>query len=174
MSERKMLIFTAIAVSLVGVVTGLFVGGYLMPRQLYDVRITTTRTETSVVDNQGDHTVTRVVTTTETVPRGYNFVATTATPGIVATPTTSTPAQGANEVWVNSMDFRPGILTVPVGTKVTWINKDSEEHSVTSSTGLFDGSLGFTGSFSYTFTKAGTFEYHCVPHPEMTGSIIVK
>ncbi|MGH2617156.1 MAG: cupredoxin domain-containing protein [Thermomicrobiales bacterium] len=29
-------------------------------------------------------------------------------------------------------------------------------------------------SFSYTFDEAGTFEYSCLIHPEMHGSIVVR
>lgn len=172
MSERKRLIFTVIAVGLVGMVTGIFLGGYLTPHQLYDVRITTTKTETSVVDNQGDHTVTRVVTTTETVPRGYVFnLPVTST----TVPVASGPKQPYNEVWITSLEFKPSSLTVPVGTKVTWVNKEGENHTVTSAKkGLFDGGLEPFGSWSYTFTEPGDYEYACSPHEAMIGVIHVK
>lgn len=172
MSERKRLIFTATIVSLVGIATGLFLGGYLTPHQLYDVRVTTIKTETSVVDNQGDHTVTRVVTTTETVPRGYTFtlpVTSTTVPGA------SVAKQPANEVWITSLEFKPSSLTVPVGTRVTWVNKEGENHTVTSAKrGLFDGGLEPFGTFSFTFTEPGNYEYACSPHEAMVGVIIVK
>lgn len=29
-------------------------------------------------------------------------------------------------------------------------------------------------SWSYKFSKPGTYAYHCVPHPWMKGTIIVK
>ena len=50
MSERKRLTLTAIAVALVGIVTGLLLGGGLLPSQaayqIYDERVTTETTET--------------------------------------------------------------------------------------------------------------------------------
>ena len=30
------------------------------------------------------------------------------------------------------------------------------------------------GTFSYTFDDAGTFTYHCTPHPMMVGTVIVE
>jgi len=85
--------------------------------------------------------------------------------------------QPANEVWVPGREFRPSIITVPAGTTVTWVDKDrGEEHTVTSSTGLFNGSLAFGGSFNYTFTERGTFEYSCKVHDfeGMTGKVVVE
>ncbi|MDO8715811.1 MAG: cupredoxin domain-containing protein [Dehalococcoidales bacterium] len=75
-----------------------------------------------------------------------------------------TPAQGANVVRVSGREFKPSIIKVPVGTTVIWINYDGEQHSVTSNTGLFAGSLPPFASFNYTFTERGTFEYYCQNH----------
>ena len=87
-----------------------------------------------------------------------------------------TPTQAPNEVWAVNREFRPSVITVPVGAKVIWTNKDSEQHTVTSSTGLFDGTLPTLSSFSYIFTERGRFEYSCQTHSYtgMTGAIIVE
>ena len=77
-------------------------------------------------------------------------------------------------------------VTVEAGTTVTWTNKDSAPHTVTSADGistsanttsLFDGSLNSGATFSYTFTKAGTYYYVCSIHKSqagMHGEIIVQ
>lgn len=71
--------------------------------------------------------------------------------------------------------FMPKTLTVKVGTTVTWTNASSAPHTVTSDTGLFDsGVVNPNGTFSFTFTKAGTYKYHCSIHLYMHGTIIVK
>jgi plastocyanin len=72
--------------------------------------------------------------------------------------------------------FNPSILTVKVGTTVTWTNKDPDTHDVTSDPrGLFSQQLpGSGGTFSYTFTTAGTYNYVCTLHTGMSGSIVVK
>jgi plastocyanin len=70
--------------------------------------------------------------------------------------------------------FSPATVTVPIGSTVIWTNKDSAPHTVTSDSGVFDsGNLAEGGTFSHTFTQAGTFKYHCNLHPSMTGKIIV-
>src|SRR3972149_4075864 len=57
-------------------------------------------------------------------------------------PATPPAVQGPYDIWLPvGREFRPNILTVPVGTKVTWTNNDAEPHTVTSDTGLFDASL---------------------------------
>ena len=41
--------------------------------------------------------------------------------------------------------------------------------------GLFDsGSLPADGTFTYTFSQAGTFEYYCTIHPYMEGKVVVE
>ena len=78
--------------------------------------------------------------------------------------------------------YNPSPLTIKVGTTVVWTNNDSTLHTVTSglpSGGpvgtLFDSSyLGPGKTFNYTFSKAGTFDYHCTLHPTMVGKVIVS
>jgi plastocyanin len=71
--------------------------------------------------------------------------------------------------------FNPGNYTVKAGTTVTWYNADASTHTVTSTTsGVFDsGNLGSGQSYSYKFNTPGTFNYYCVIHPNMKGTIIV-
>jgi plastocyanin len=62
---------------------------------------------------------------------------------------------------------------VPVGTTVTWINKDADDHSATCD-GVFDVFVkGNGGSNRFTFTKTGTYAYHCAFHTAMFATIIV-
>ncbi len=65
-------------------------------------------------------------------------------------------------------------LTVPVGTTVTWKNEDSMTHTVTATDNSFDsGDLEQGATFSFTFTKAGTYSYVCQLHPNMKGTVTV-
>jgi amicyanin len=66
-------------------------------------------------------------------------------------------------------------LTVTVGSKVTWTNKDNVVHTVTGDTdvNLNSGNLGLNQSYSMTFNTPGTYAYHCTPHPFMTGKVTV-
>lgn len=82
---------------------------------------------------------------------------------------------GQNEVYMQSLSFNPSTLTVSQGTTVTWTNKESVAHTVTSNTSAFSsGSLSKGGTFSHQFNTVGTFPYHCSFHSGMTGTIIVK
>ena len=85
----------------------------------------------------------------------------------------------APEVRVRIEDFKfePKTLNVRPGTKVTWVNKDDEPHSATSSEKpkRFDsGVLDSEGSFSFTFSDSGSFPYFCKLHPHMTGVVEVR
>lgn len=71
--------------------------------------------------------------------------------------------------------FSPEKITVPAGTEVTWINRDSSNHIVTSTEGKFDsGNIGPGGSYSYIFKDAGGYNYYCKIHTYMKGYVIVK
>lgn len=85
---------------------------------------------------------------------------------------------GPNEIWLEYKLFRPSQLTVPVGTTITFINKDNANHSATNFSGVFNsGKITSGDSFSYTFSKAGSFSFGCNYHSSNTteqGYIIVQ
>jgi plastocyanin len=80
---------------------------------------------------------------------------------------------------IRSFGFRKPTLEVPVGTRVTWTNRDGVEHTVTSGSAgssdeKFTGMLrGAGATFSYTFMQAGTYPYFCDRHHFMRGEIRV-
>jgi amicyanin len=84
-------------------------------------------------------------------------------------------AETTNSVTISNYAYSPAVITVKVGTTVTWTNQDSVGHTVTADSGTGpDSELIDQGkSYSYTFDKAGTFTYHCSPHPYMKGTVIV-
>jgi plastocyanin len=96
-----------------------------------------------------------------------------------STEISSTPVQPSTgstvEISIADFSFSPKDVTIKVGTMVTWTNQDSAVHTVTSDTDLFEsGSLTKGISYSYTFSTAGTFAYHCTPHhANMTATIVV-
>lgn len=70
--------------------------------------------------------------------------------------------------------FKPADIEVPVGTTVDWTNDDPFAHTVTANDGSFDsGTMEGGEVFSQTFEQPGTFEYFCVIHPSMTGTVTV-
>ena len=81
------------------------------------------------------------------------------------------------EVKIDNFSFGPATLTVPIGTTVTWINRDDIPHTVVSSEdpkAFKSKVLDTDEKFSFTFTKAGTYPYFCSVHPKMTGKVIVQ
>ena len=95
----------------------------------------------------------------------------------MAAPMAQVAAAEPNTIGIDNFAFGPKDLTVAVGTTVTWINHDDEPHTVVSSddTKLFkSGALDTNDKFSFTFTKAGTYQYFCSIHPHMTGTVVVK
>lgn len=86
-----------------------------------------------------------------------------------------TPASTGNSVTIANFAFSPKTLTVKMGTKVTWTNMDSVTHTVTADQGAFNsGPLASGNNFSFTFTKAGSYAYHCMIHPTMMATIVVQ
>src|SRR5258708_1735660 len=110
--------------------------------------------------------------TAKPTPTTAPTAAPTATPTAKPTPT-PTPATSSS-VSIMNFSFSPNSLTVKVGTKVTWTNHDSVTHTVTSNQGTFNSSVPPGSSFSFTFTKAGTYAYHCNIHPYMMATIVVQ
>ena len=77
-------------------------------------------------------------------------------------------------VSIQNFTFQPSVLTVAVGTTVTWTNLDGATHTVTSRSGVWDsGDLSQNQKFSFTFTQPGEFNYFCAIHRSMKGKIIV-
>ncbi len=102
--------------------------------------------------------------------------------GSAAAPSPSpTAAPKPADVAIDVQAFKfPVNMDVAKGTKVTWTNKDTAKHTVTSGTrptkdGKFDGQLeGSTGVFSFTFADAGVYSYFCSLHSSMNATITVK
>jgi plastocyanin len=87
----------------------------------------------------------------------------------------TTASAGAQQIEMGDDVFSPALLTVPVGTKVTWVNKGHKAHTVVSNDKLFDsGLVNIGGEFSHTFDAPGTYSYHCAPHAKMIGQIVIK
>lgn len=95
----------------------------------------------------------------------------------------SIPSQDQSVVSTGSIDiknmmFTPPQISIKKGGTVTWTNNDSVVHTVTddltdvggpSSTDIQPGS-----TYTFTFNKTGSFQYHCTYHPSMRGTIVVE
>jgi plastocyanin len=87
---------------------------------------------------------------------------------------------GAGIQQVGQIYYDPQDISVSLGSTVQWINDDETIHTVTSTvdgvpSGIFDSGIIDAGnSFTYTFDSAGTFDYFCIVHPWMIGSVTVE
>jgi plastocyanin len=74
----------------------------------------------------------------------------------------------------NGQFYSPANFTVKAGTTVTWVNRDSTPHTVTSTNGAFDsGNMDGGAVYKFTFTSPGTYQYTCTYHAWMKGTITV-
>jgi plastocyanin len=91
--------------------------------------------------------------------------------------TRATQKASTTEVKIDNFSFGPVTLTVPVGTTVTWTNRDDIPHTIVSTDdpkAFKSKVLDADEKFSFTFSKAGTYPYFCSIHPKMTGKVIVQ
>ena len=94
---------------------------------------------------------------------------------VSVTPVTAL-AQTAGAVSIDNFAFNPPQLRVKVGNNVTWTNKDDTTHGIASDDNAFNRSqrLANKDNFSVTFSKPGTYRYHCYIHTSMVGTIVVE
>jgi plastocyanin len=90
-------------------------------------------------------------------------------PAAPAAPVAAAPAA----VEIHDYSFVPRMVSVPVGTAITWTNHDADTHTVVGS-GMKSRSLAMGDSYSHTFASPGTFSYVCSIHPNMKASVTVQ
>src|SRR5271167_555752 len=85
------------------------------------------------------------------------------------------PSSSEAAVKIDNFSFSPATITVPVGTTVRWTNHDDIPHTVVADDKTFKSkALDTDEQFTYTFTKAGTYNYFCGLHPKMTAKVVVQ
>lgn len=88
--------------------------------------------------------------------------------------TQEAPLEGTATLSIKNFKHSPSQLFVKKGTVISITNNDLVGHSVTADGGSFDTGIIANGStVTLTMDTAGTFGYHCTPHPNMTGTITV-
>jgi plastocyanin len=114
------------------------------------------------------------------LPRGRLVAPALLSALLAASPFAAVPAGAAAQaakavtVTIAKFAFTPGVVSVPVGASVTWINNDDDAHSVVADGKAFRSAPLDTGDrYSFTFQAAGTYAYHCGLHPQMVGKIVV-
>jgi len=84
---------------------------------------------------------------------------------------------GSTIVAIRNFAFLPTSVRVKAGGKVTWVNCESAgipSHTTTADNGDWQSPLLDPGAtHAVTFPTAGTYSYHCDPHPSMQATVIV-
>lgn len=83
---------------------------------------------------------------------------------------------GNTIIFIRDYAFLPEQVAVEPGARVSWVNcGPTDSHTSTSDAGVWASALlAPGGTFTRTFGAEGTFDYHCEPHPSMTGTIVVQ
>jgi plastocyanin len=97
------------------------------------------------------------------------------TGGSVGVTQTTLPAVGTGPVTIKGIAYNPKEVHVKVGEQLVWNWDDNGlEHTVTADDNSFTSGRKSSGSWPYTFNKAGTIAYHCEIHRQMHGTVIVS
>jgi plastocyanin len=102
-----------------------------------------------------------------------------ASVGLVSTasaPPAAAQLTGAKvqRIELRSLKFKPEKVTIKVGTRVEWVWRENVAHNIIFKDKKMSSKVLNKGTYSWTFTKTGTFKYDCTLHPGMKGEIKVE
>ena len=102
-------------------------------------------------------------------------------PDVPSAETAPAPASMSVSVTIQNFKFSPESVTVKRGTTVSWINRDSIQHTVTrplegggQAVGPDSGVLNPGDTYSFTYNAVGFFDYRCSIHSSMQGVVEVQ
>ncbi|HUR92546.1 MAG TPA: cupredoxin family copper-binding protein [Gemmatimonadaceae bacterium] len=82
---------------------------------------------------------------------------------------------GTVRIDIKNLAFAPGTVRIRVGQTVEWVNGDPLAHTATADDKSWgSGFINQGGKFAHRFSAVGGFPYHCEPHRQMRGIIIVE
>ena len=77
--------------------------------------------------------------------------------------------------------YDPETINISAGTTIEWVNEDAAMHTATSGSPtngadeIFDSQiLNLEDTYQFTFTETGSFDYYCILHPWMIGTVNVE
>ena len=77
------------------------------------------------------------------------------------------------QITIQNLVNVPAEANAKVGDTVEWINKDVLAHTATARNGDWDVMIGPNKTGRVVLKKAGTVDYYCKFHPNMTGRLII-
>jgi len=106
---------------------------------------------------------------------GARALATLCVIALALVATGSEAAGTVHKVTIDGFAFHPPSLTIKQGDTVEWHNTDPVPHTATAKAGGLDsGDIATNGTFRFTATRTGRFDYICTLHPTMKGALVVK
>ncbi|MFF7986272.1 plastocyanin/azurin family copper-binding protein [Streptomyces sp. NPDC007901] len=99
------------------------------------------------------------------------------TTGVVAFLDPPAAQAAGHQAVMSGYAFSPRSLTITAGDTVTWTNEDQAPHDVKTTSGpesIHSPLLNKGGTWSHTFTTAGTYSYVCTVHPGMAAQLVVQ
>jgi plastocyanin len=84
-------------------------------------------------------------------------------------------ADGTVGITIQDFEFVPKSVTAKVGDIVAFTNSGAVQHTATLDEGdCGTGKLAPGATGALTFSKPGTYRFHCAIHSSMTGSVVVS
>jgi plastocyanin len=77
------------------------------------------------------------------------------------------------QITIQNLVNVPAEANAKVGDTVEWTNKDVLAHTATARNGDWDVMIGPNKTGRVVLKKAGTVDYYCKFHPNMTGRLII-
>ena len=93
--------------------------------------------------------------------------------GIVAVGSVSAAPPAAHRVVIEQLAYSAAETTAVVGETIEWVNNDAFVHTATAKNKSFNVVIAPHKSARLVVKKAGTFEYYCRFHPNMTARLVV-
>ena len=84
------------------------------------------------------------------------------------------PAHAATiQIAMENLQISPAEASAKVGDTIEWINKDVVVHTATARNGDWDVTMPPKKTVTMVLKKAGTIDYYCRFHPNMTATLTV-
>jgi plastocyanin len=77
------------------------------------------------------------------------------------------------QVTIDKLVYAPTEVTAKVGDTIEWVNKDILAHTATATNKDWDVMIASKQTGRLVLKKAGSFDYFCKFHPNMTGRVTV-
>ena len=85
------------------------------------------------------------------------------------------PAHAATiQIVMENLVISPAEASARLGDTVEWTNKDVVAHTATARNGDFDVTIPPNKTASFVLKKAGSIDYYCRFHPNMTATLKIE